>query len=247
MTLRLRKRFLWATAAVLAGVSAVIWLQIGLNQISKPWEGTAAIVAVPIVIENQPDHPAAPEGSHKAVEESAADSSADSIRTALRKGELQEWELRRAFGIGIPDLGIRAPVLLPSRTHWDSQHWNLLEEQMQVGMLYGTVAYPHSLRPGAGGSLFIAGHSSPPSERAQESAYGAVFASLPEIEAGMQIVLTDGDERFSYVVTETFIVNASDTGILEPEKGDTLTLITCYPVGTTRQRYVVKAKRSLYF
>ena len=57
-------------------------------------------------------------------------------------------------------------------------------------------------------------------------------------------MIADGDERFTYVVTETFIVQAEDTGILDPVNAEgSLTLITCYPVGTTRQRFVVKAKR----
>ena len=159
------------------------------------------------------------------------------------RNPLNEWELRRAFGISIPSLTIRAPVLLPSRKHWDARNWELLEEQMQAGMLHGTVAYPHSSRPG-GGALFIAGHSSPPSVEAKESMYGTVFAMLPNIDLGAEIVITDGDERFTYVVTETFIVQAEDTGILDPVNAEgSLTLITCYPVGTTRQRFVVKAKR----
>lgn len=159
------------------------------------------------------------------------------------RGELQEWELRSAFRISIPSLGIRAPVLLPSRTYWDRQQWDLLEAQMQAGMLHGTVAYPHSGRLGAG-ALFVAGHSSPPSQRAKESGYGEVFAKLPHIEIGEEIIVIVGEERFTYIVSEAFVVRAMDTGILESGKeGGVLTLITCYPVGTTQKRFVVRAKR----
>ncbi len=156
--------------------------------------------------------------------------------------ERRQWELRRAYTVGIPDLGVRAPVYLPSRRFWDTQEWGLLEDQMQAGLLYGTVAYPHSSRPGVG-PLVIAGHSSPPSDRASESPYGHVFARLPEIGVGQHIVITDGEEQFRYAVTEMFIVPSSDTSILDLTStgADSLTIITCYPVGTTRERFVVKA------
>ncbi len=156
--------------------------------------------------------------------------------------ERRQWELRRAYAIAVPDLGIRAPVLLPSRRFWDTKQWGLLEDQMQTGLFYGAVAYPHSSRPGAG-PLVIAGHSSPPTERASESQYGRVFAHLPEIAIGQHIVLTDGDTQYRYAVTESFIVPSSDTSILDLSAAgaDALTVITCFPVGTTRERFIVKA------
>ncbi len=156
--------------------------------------------------------------------------------------ERRQWELRRAYAIAIPDLGIRAPVLLPSRRFWDKREWGFLEDQMQTGLLYGAVAYPHSGRPGVG-PLVIAGHSSPPNERASESQYSRVFAHLPDISIGQHIVITDGEEQYRYTVTETTIVPSSDTSILNlsAAENDSLTIITCYPVGTTRERFVVKA------
>jgi LPXTG-site transpeptidase (sortase) family protein len=157
--------------------------------------------------------------------------------------ERAQWQLRRAYSMTVSDLAIRTPVWLPSRQYWDAREWSLLEEQMQIGLLYGAVAYPHSSRPGAG-PLVIAGHSSPPTERATESQYGSVFAHLPDVSIAEEIVLTDGEEKFRYAVTEMFIVASTDTSILDLTRlaPDTLTVITCYPVGTTRQRFVVRAK-----
>jgi LPXTG-site transpeptidase (sortase) family protein len=179
---------------------------------------------------------------HEAASIEAADTGDSGGDGGQITDERRQWELRRAYAIAIPDLSIRAPVFLPSRRYWDNHEWGLLEDQMQAGLLYGTVAYPHSSRPGVG-PLVIAGHSSPPSDRASESPYGHVFARLPDIAISQHIVITDGEEQFRYAVTEMFIVPSSDTSILDLTSAgaDSLTIITCYPVGTTRERYVVKA------
>lgn len=168
-----------------------------------------------------------------------------SEKPASGGSDLSVWELRKAYTISIPDIGVRAPVLLPSRSYWDAHDWPLLEEQMQVGLLYGTVAYPHSAVPGTTGTTIIAGHSSPPNDRASQSAFSSVFAQLPDLTSGQKIIITDGDQVFTYIVTESFIVSAADTSILalQDEGHSMLTIITCYPVGSTRQRFVLRAER----
>lgn len=248
MHIRSPKETAWILAILFSSLSLIFWLQIGLNAITSSLISEEAMVQL---YEREKEVAAGQSLQHLAASEVEAEGVPSNAMVewepeSLQKNALQAWELRRAFRISIPALGIRAPVLLPSRTHWDARNWELLEEQMQAGMLQGTVAYPHSSRPGAGGALFIAGHSSPPTLEAKESPYGTVFAALPNVDIGQEITITDDDERFTYIVTETFIVLAEDTGILEPGKEErTLTLITCYPVGTTRQRFVVRAKRRI--
>ncbi|MBM3227432.1 sortase [Candidatus Peribacteria bacterium] len=157
--------------------------------------------------------------------------------------EMDQWGLRTAYTISVPDLAVRAPVILPSRQYWDRAYWSLLEQQMQAALLRGTVAYPHSSFPGHG-PLVIAGHSSPPTQESQGSRFGSVFARLPTIGIGQEIVLTVAGSPYRYSVTDTFIVSSSDTSILDLKEmdDDTLTVITCYPVGTTKERFVVRAK-----
>jgi LPXTG-site transpeptidase (sortase) family protein len=158
--------------------------------------------------------------------------------------ELEQWELKRAWSIAVPALGIRAPVMLPSLKYWSSQAWELMEEQMQVGLNHGTVAYPHSSGPGGNGSLIIAGHSSPPTLSAEQSIYGDVFARLPEIEVGQEITITTNASPITYRVEEKMIVSPKVTSILEQQTDDSiLKLITCYPVGTTTSRMIIIAKK----
>ncbi len=158
--------------------------------------------------------------------------------------DLSRWELRSVWSVSIPSLGIRAPVLLPSMKFWSKKSWNMLEEQMQAGLRHGTVAYPHSVSPGRNGTLIIAGHSSPPDEQARASAYGNIFAKLPDIAVGDDISLTSGSEEILYRVQDKFIVSAETTSILEQQNDESLLkLITCYPVGTTKDRMIILAKK----
>lgn len=154
--------------------------------------------------------------------------------------EVEQWGLVRAWTIAIPRLGIRAPILLPTMDNWSARAWDMLEEQMQIGLHHGTVAYPHSVNPGAKGNLIIAGHSSPPDEASAQSAYGSVFAALPDIQIGETIKVSSSQ----YVVEDKFVVSPQETSILEQQDDESLLkLITCYPVGTTRERMIVVARK----
>jgi len=158
---------------------------------------------------------------------------------------LSEWGLEPFATISIPKIGVRAPVYMPSRNHWDSRRWDMLEEQMQVGLAAGAVAYPHSVMPGRKGTLFIAGHSSPPTVEADARGFGHLFRRLPELREGDIITIVQGGGRYvDYEVHSTGVVSSTETSILEQQNDDaSLTLMTCYPVGTTRDRWVASAHR----
>lgn len=158
-------------------------------------------------------------------------------------GERFEVALETAFLL-YPDLGIAAPVGKPSLTQWKSRNWRALEDQMQFGLLHGVVSYPHSPEVGDEGNIVIAGHSSAPTLEARGSAYRDIFATLPNAEIGDRIELRDATGFPAiYEVFEKRVVPATETSILLQERNKTeLTLFTCYPVGTTKERYVVKAR-----
>ena len=155
-----------------------------------------------------------------------------------------KWELRRSYELSIPDIDVDVPVLLPSKKYWATQQWDLLEEQMQQGLNHGAVAYPHSVQPGRRGNIIIAGHSSPPSDSSKSSGFGHLFASLPQLQKGSEIHIRNGRDTVTYKVTGQKVVDPTDTSILEQKSDNSiLTLMTCYPVGTTEDRWVVIAKR----
>jgi len=73
------------------------------------------------------------------------------------------------------------------------------------------------------------------------------FRRLGELHPGDLIRMTVPGSEYRYQVVFTSIVSPSETWVLEPATGQTLTLITCYPfhfVGAAPNRFVVRARRS---
>tara|TARA_Y100000310_G_C20475860_1_gene712366 strand:+ start:100 stop:885 length:786 start_codon:yes stop_codon:yes gene_type:complete len=167
---------------------------------------------------------------------------APSFHTDQSDTDLSKWNVVQDYNLSIPSIDLEAPVLLPTRKYWNRREWNLLEKQMQVGLVHGSVAYPHSVRPGERGTFFLAGHSSPPNGFVAGSEYGNIFARVPELEIGDTISLSTDGEAVEYRVRSSEVVPASATEILlQQEDEKVLKIITCFPVGTTKDRMIVTA------
>ncbi|MBR3628921.1 MAG: class D sortase, partial [Oscillospiraceae bacterium] len=83
------------------------------------------------------------------------------------------------------------------------------------------------------GNYCIAGHSS-----VLDKEY---FDNLKHTEDGMEIVLYNKEkQRFSYTVTERYVVNPDEIWILQDFGDDRVTLVTCTDDGS--QRHVVVGK-----
>ena len=93
--------------------------------------------------------------------------------------------------------------------------------------------YPNTPVPGQLGNAAIAGH---------RTTYGAPFFRVDELAAGDEIVVTTVQGTFRYLVTEIKIVKPTDFSVLDPTPDATLTLTSCNPRYSSRQRIVVKAK-----
>jgi len=94
--------------------------------------------------------------------------------------------------------------------------------------------YPQTPMPGQAGNAAIAGH---------RTTYGAPFNRIDEIEAGDEIIVTTVQGRFRYRMTEQRIVDPSDVEVLDPVPGaNLLTLTSCHPKYSARQRIIVRAE-----
>jgi sortase A len=93
--------------------------------------------------------------------------------------------------------------------------------------------YPNTALPGQIGNAAIAGH---------RTTYGAPFFRVDELTAGDEIIVTTVQGTFRYLVTETKIVKPTDFTVLDPTPDATLTLTSCNPRYSSRQRIVVRAK-----
>lgn len=246
-----KKAFLpFIFAAALVVESFAIWTLVMTGSMAMNfWVGAATIpsfanVVTEVVFKGTQSetvrHASAPETE----EEEGIGGPEATVEVDPVRQELTQWGLREWVVLSIPAIDLRVPVYLPSRRFWDAKEWGVLEEQMQMGLLHGAAAYPHSVSPGRKGSLIIAGHSSPPDERAKASAYGTIFARLPELEAGDTISVLSNGVPVTYRVTGTIVVPSTATNILTQDPTQSvLKLITCFPIGTTKDRLLVTAHR----
>jgi sortase A len=92
--------------------------------------------------------------------------------------------------------------------------------------------YTSTPMPGEPGNAGIAGH---------RTTYGAPFNQLDELSGGDEIIVTTRSGRFVYQVRTIDIVSPRDRSILQPTDDNRLTLTTCHPKFSARQRLVVVA------
>jgi sortase A len=92
--------------------------------------------------------------------------------------------------------------------------------------------YPETPLPGEQGNAAIAGH---------RTTYGAPFNRLDELAAGDEILVTTLKGSFTYTVTGTKVVKPSQVEVLNATPTPTLTLTTCNPKYSAKERLVVMA------
>ncbi len=122
--------------------------------------------------------------------------------------------LKECVVFEIPELDIKAPVM-------DGTEHEILSK-----------AAGHFLNTGevGSGNYCIAGHNS--------TIYAEIFNEMKYIEIGMEMYLTDNNEnrtKYTYTVTENFIVDPDETWILDDFGDDRITIVTCTDDGTQRQ------------
>lgn len=101
-----------------------------------------------------------------------------------------------------------------------------------VDLRKGPGHYPATPLPGELGNAAIAGH---------RTTYGAPFNRLDELETGDVILATTLRGTYRYRVTEQRIVRPGQLNVLDPTTDARLTLTTCNPKFSARQRLVVVA------
>ena len=90
--------------------------------------------------------------------------------------------------------------------------------------------YPESPLPGQKGNVGIAGH---------RTTYGAPFHDIDGLDIGDEIVITTLQGTFRYKVDSKLIVAPSDVSVLADKGDNRVTLTSCHPRFSARQRIVV--------
>jgi sortase A len=136
------------------------------------------------------------------------------------------------FVLSIAKIGITAPVTLNVDGNNKDEYLKSLEQG--IDHLKGTPL------PGEAGNSVIFGHSSYFANK--PGSYKDIFAKLNNLAAGDLIVMKSKNITYTYKITDKKIIGSKDLTVLAstaPQK--TLTLLTCWPVGTINQRLAVQA------
>jgi sortase A len=139
------------------------------------------------------------------------------------------------FGIIIPKLGANAKVI----ANVDPFNSRAYQSALTRGVAHakGTGV------PGNAGNIFLFSHSSVNFYEATR--YNSIFYLLTKLESGDEIVLYYEGEKYTYTVRSKRTVPATSVQYLKAmgEDRETLTLMTCWPPGTTFKRLLVIAER----
>lgn len=120
----------------------------------------------------------------------------------------------------IPKIGLDAIVVAGTSTR---------------ALALGPGFYDEVSRPDQGGNVAIAGH---------RTTYGAWFRHVDRLEPGDIIRLEYGGREYEYRVEQVWAVAANDWSVIAPTEEHVLTLTTCHPPGSNRERLVVRARRA---
>lgn len=111
--------------------------------------------------------------------------------------------------------------------------WTVVEGVTRSDLRNGAGHMVHTPLPGQPGNSVISGH---------RTTYGAPFHNLDTLDPGAFIEVETAIGVHTYAVRETVIVRPNELWVTEPRDGAWLTLTTCHPKFSSRERLVVVAE-----
>jgi sortase A len=110
--------------------------------------------------------------------------------------------------------------------------WVYVQGTSREDLKKGPGHYPATPIPGQIGNAAIAGH---------RTTYGAPFNRLDELVPGDFVIIDNLLGQYVYVVREQLIVRPTEISVADNTPGPELTLTTCNPEYSARERLVIKA------
>jgi sortase A len=136
----------------------------------------------------------------------------------------------------IPKINVDVPVVYNVGNDSDSQL-----AAMTNGVAHFAVPGASS-HPGQTGNTVLSGHSS--NDLFDGGDYKFIFAQLEKMVVGDTVYANYEGKRYTYVVTKTEVVKPTEVNkLVYPTDKPMLTLITCTPLGTARDRLLVTAEQ----
>jgi LPXTG-site transpeptidase (sortase) family protein len=138
--------------------------------------------------------------------------------------------------VKIEKIGVDVPMI-----------WSQSEDQQQAleDLKNGLSHFPKSAAPGEKGNTIISGHSS--NYVWAKGDFNYVFKQLNNLEKGDIVNIKTIQKNgkiiyFKYVIGEKFVTTPDDERIFVETENPTLTLSTCWPLGTNLKRLIVKGE-----
>ena len=111
---------------------------------------------------------------------------------------------------------------------------HLTYEGIELSIIdHGPSHWPGTAMPGEVGNTVFPGH---------RVTHSRPFYNIDLIQIGDSVTFQNGQGRFTYEVTETFVVDDEETWIANPTDTPTFTIFGCHPKHSAKQRYVVKGR-----
>jgi LPXTG-site transpeptidase (sortase) family protein len=138
------------------------------------------------------------------------------------------------FSIIIPKIGASAKVI-PNVDPTD-------EDAFKPALMKGIAHAKGTVFPGLAGNTYLFAHST--DNWWNVGRYNAIFYLLKDLTLGDEVVVFFEGKRHDYIVTKTYVAEATDVELLvNSQQGEEqLVMQTCWPPGTTWKRFFVVAK-----
>lgn len=148
------------------------------------------------------------------------------------RGTSEIIPIDKDFSIVIPKINANTKVL-KNIDPFDSKIY-------QLALSKGVAHAKGTATPNIAGNTFIFAHSA--GNWYQANQFNAVFYLLNKLEVGDEINVYYQSQKYVYSVSENKIVNSNESEYMSNNSLDTkLTLMTCWPPGTTLKRLVIIA------
>lgn len=137
------------------------------------------------------------------------------------------------YALVISKIGITVPII---------KDVDSVNEEAYLKALEGGVAqYRGTPLPGKFGNSFVFGHSSYYADK--PGRYKQIFRKLNELAIGDELIVREQSTDLRFQVTRSVIIEPTDFSVLaQPADKKQLTLMTCWPPGTTDKRYIIQAE-----
>ncbi len=124
----------------------------------------------------------------------------------------------QAIRIQIPAINVDAPIV-------QGDGWEQLKKG--VGQHIG------SANPGDSGNVVLSAHN---------DIFGEIFRDLDRLDPGDEITIYTNQRAYTYVVSDSMVVEPTQVDIMDNTSQPTLTLISCYPYLVDDQRIAITSR-----